>query len=57
VAPANRAGVTRVWETVDQFIAEALMVAFAMIVGHELGEGPTEMLLAERNHAIQTFLF
>ena len=33
------------------------MVAFAMIVSDELGERPTEMPLAERNHAVQAFLF
>jgi hypothetical protein len=55
VPPANGAGVT--WDTVDQFIAEASMVAFAMVVGHELGERTTEMPLPERNHAVQAFLF
>jgi hypothetical protein len=57
LTPPNSAGVTCVWVAVDQFIAEALMVALAMIVGHELGERPTEMPLTERNHAVQAFLF
>jgi hypothetical protein len=57
LTPPNSAGVTCVWVAVDQFIAEALMVALAMIVGHELGERATEMPLTERNHVVRAFLF
>jgi hypothetical protein len=47
----------RVFDTVDQLIGEALMVAFPMTVDHELHERTAEMLLPERNHAVQAFLF
>jgi hypothetical protein len=57
VTPPNRAGVMRGSDTVDQLIAEALMVAFAMIVDHELRERPTEMRLTKRNQAVQAFVF
>ena len=43
MTPPNNAGVTCVWVAVDQFIVEALMVALAMIVGHELAERATDM--------------
>ena len=54
--PLNAAGVTRVSDTIDQFVVEALMVAFAVIVNHELRERTTEMPFTEWNHAIQAFL-
>ena len=57
LAPPNAAVLRLNLHAVDQFIAEALMVALAMIVGHELGERATEMPLTERNHPIQAFLF
>jgi hypothetical protein len=56
LTPPNGAGLMRVLDTVDQLIGEALMVAFPMIVDHELRERTTEML-PERNHAVQAFLF
>jgi hypothetical protein len=43
--------------TVNQIVAETLMIAFAMVVDKELGERTTEVPLTERNHTIQTFLF
>jgi hypothetical protein len=57
LTPPNCTGVPCIWVAVDQFIAEALMVALAMIVRHELGERATEMPLTERNHAVQALLF
>jgi len=42
---------------VDQLVAETLMVAFAMIVNHELRQRPTEVPLTEGNHAVQALLF
>jgi hypothetical protein len=56
LTPPNSTGVTCVWVAVDQFIAEALMVALSMIVGHELGERATEMPFTERNDTVQAFL-
>jgi hypothetical protein len=38
--------------TIDQFVAQALMVALAMIVRDELGERTTEVPLTYRNHAV-----
>jgi hypothetical protein len=39
-------------DTVDQFIAKALVVAFPMVVDHELCQRPTEVPLAKRNEAV-----
>jgi hypothetical protein len=41
---------------VDQFVAEPLMIAFAMIMDDELRECTTKVPLTERNHAVQAFL-
>lgn len=43
--------------TIDQLVAEALMVAFVMIVDRELLERTTEVALTLRNHAVQAFFF
>jgi hypothetical protein len=43
--------------TVDQFVAEPVMVAFAMIVDEGLGERTAEVPLTKRNKAVQAFLF
>ena len=48
VAPSYRGG----WE--EQQIAHALMVAFAMIVLHELANGSPERPFTDENHAVQT---
>jgi hypothetical protein len=55
LTPLNGAAVRLASDTVDQFVVQALMVAFAMIVHEELGEQTTEVPLAKRNHAIQAF--
>jgi hypothetical protein len=39
---------------VDQGIAQALMIPFAMAARHVLQNRPTEMLLAKRHHSLQT---
>ena len=44
-------------DTVDQHIAQPLMIAFVMIVRDVLRHGLPEMPLAEQNQAIETFLF
>jgi hypothetical protein len=44
-------------DTVNQVVAETLVIAFAMIVRDELGERAPEVPLTERNHAIQAFFF
>ena len=43
--------------TINQLVAEALMVAFAVVVEHELGERPTEVPLTQPNDPVQAFLF
>jgi hypothetical protein len=43
--------------TVNQFVAQSLMIPFTMIMGHILGDRSTEMTLTERNQSIQTLLF
>jgi RNase P protein component len=40
---------------IDQFVAKALMVAFAMIVDDKLGERTPEMLLTQRYQSIHAF--
>jgi hypothetical protein len=43
--------------TIDQLVAKALMVAFAMVVDHELRERTTEVPLTQRYDPVQAFLF
>jgi hypothetical protein len=57
LTPPNGAAVMLVSNTVNQVVAEALMVALAMIVNHELCERPTEVPLTQRNDPVQAFLF
>jgi hypothetical protein len=40
-----------------RLIAEPLMVAFAVIVDHELPQGTPQVLLTKRDEAVQAFLF
>src|SRR4029453_3067210 len=44
-------------DTVDQRITQSLMIAFVMKVRDVLGQARPEVPLAERNDAIETFLF
>ncbi len=44
-------------DTVDQLVAQPLMIAFLMIVDDVLGHGLLEVTLAEGNDAIETFMF
>ena len=56
LSPANGdAGMRR--DTVDQFVAEPLMIALAVIVDHELREGMPQVPLTERDETVQTLLF
>jgi hypothetical protein len=43
--------------TVNQFVAQSVMVPFAMIMGHKLGRRATEMVLSKWNQSIQTLFF
>jgi hypothetical protein len=54
---ANRTAAARAYNPVNQFVAESLMVPFAVVMGHELFERPAEVPFAQRNDAIETFLF
>src|SRR5262245_64068963 len=38
--------------TLNQFVAQSLMIPFAMTLGDELRDGPPSMALAERNQPI-----
>jgi hypothetical protein len=40
----------------NQFVAQSLMIPFAMIVGDKLRDGASKVALAERDQAIETFL-
>jgi len=42
--------------TINQFVVQALMIPLAMIVGDKTRD-QSKMALAERNQAIETFLF
>ena len=57
LAPSNRPDPPLVSPVLDQFVAEALMVALALIVDHKLREHSTEVSLAQRNEAIQALFF
>jgi hypothetical protein len=57
LTPPNGAGVRLVSNTVNQLVAETLMIALAMIVRGELSERTKEVPLTERSHAIQAFFF
>jgi hypothetical protein len=52
LTPPNGAGAMLVSDTVNQVVAETLMIAFAMIVDQELGERTAEMPLTLRNEAV-----
>jgi hypothetical protein len=43
--------------TIDQLVAEALMVAFAVVVDHEFRDRTTEVPLTQRYDPLQAFLF
>jgi hypothetical protein len=40
----------------SQFVAQSLMIPFAVIVSDKLRDGASEVALAERDQAIETFL-
>jgi hypothetical protein len=44
-------------DALDQRIAQPLTIAFVMIVRELLGHGLPKVLLAERNEAIEIFIF
>ena len=57
LAPTNATDTPLRWRTLNQFVAQPLMIPLAMIVGDKFGDGPSKMALAERNQPIETFLF
>jgi hypothetical protein len=54
--PPNRPDARLFSRILDQFVAETLMVAFAMIVRHEFGECTPEVALTQRDQTVQAFL-
>ena len=56
VAAPNAAGLTSRRDTVDQFIGQALVIAFAMIVGNKFVKGPADVPFPQRNHLVETFV-
>ena len=56
LTPLHAAAVRSAFNTINQFVAEPLMVAFAMIVNKELGEDTTEVPLPQWNTAVQASL-
>jgi hypothetical protein len=57
LTPLHAAAVMSAFNTINQFVAEPLMVAFAMIVNKERGEGTTEVPRPQWNTAVQACLF
>jgi hypothetical protein len=57
LTPTKAAAVMLASNIVDEFVAAPLMMAFAMIVDKELGEGPTEVPLPQENKTVQACLF
>ena len=43
--------------TVNQFVAQPLVISLAVIMSDKLRDGPPMMAFTERNQAIQTFLW
>jgi hypothetical protein len=56
-ALSNAAAVMLAFNIGDQFVVEALMVPFAMVVDEELRESTTEVALTQGNDAVQAFFF
>jgi hypothetical protein len=56
LAPANGTAGTLPWQVIDQLVAQPLMVSFAIVVCHELGEGSPQVPFTEGDHAIEAFL-
>jgi hypothetical protein len=44
------------WGKLNQFVAQALMILLALIMGDKRRDGPAKVPFAERNQAIETFL-
>src|SRR5262252_7265346 len=55
--PANATDAVPRTSTLNQLVAQPLMIPLAMIVRDILGDGSSQMALAERNQAIETFFF
>jgi hypothetical protein len=56
LSPANGdAGIRR--HSVDQFVAEPLMIAFAVVVDHDLRERMPQVPLTDRDETIQALFF
>ena len=53
---ANRSLDRRSPERLNQFVADALMVPLAVVVGHEVGNGAPKVAFTERDHAIEALL-
>ena len=57
LATVNGAAWARQPDAVDELIAEALMVAFAVIVPHKLREGMPQVPFTEQYEAVQALRF
>ena len=57
LAPPNPPAGMLASNTIDQLVAEALMVAVAVVVDDELRERTTEVPLTQRYDPLQAFLF
>jgi hypothetical protein len=55
-ASANRTVAISSRDWLNQLVANALMVPFAMVVGHELDDRATKMSLPQQNYAIEALL-
>jgi hypothetical protein len=55
LASTNGTGRTLPWRTIDELVAQPLVVSFAMIMRHEVSERLPKMAFTEWNHAIDIF--
>ena len=55
LAPSNAPTVLMVF-SLDQFVGQALVIVFSMVMHDEFGDGPAEVSLAQRGQPVQALL-
>ena len=55
LAPSNAPTVLMVF-SLDQFVGQALVIVFSMVMHDEFGDGPAEVSLAQRSQPVQALL-
>ena len=57
LTPTNVTDTSLRGRTLNQFVAQPLMIPFTMLVDDKFGDGASKMALATWNQPIETFLF